>query len=328
MTDLFVLAAEIPGLNVEVDTLFESAIWAMVIEWGLRILYAGVILVVGLWVAFFLSGAVRNRILKSPHVDPTLGRFFGSITRYLLVAIVMIAVLQKFGVQTTSLVAMLGAATLAIGLALQGTLGDLAAGVMIILFRPYRVGDFVDIGGKSGTVDDISIFYTAMNTIDNRRVIIHNGKAWGDVIENYSFNATRRLDMTYGISYDDDIDHAMAVIRQVLDGMEEVHKEPEPQIAVRGLGDSSVDILVRAWCDTSIYFATGLELNKRVKQAFDANGVSIPYPHQVEITKVETPDGVQPAQRLMVAAGTEQGGEDSPAEGGANPKGADPGEGQ
>src|SRR5690606_17894220 len=135
------------------------------IEMGLRALYAALILIVGLWVAFFISGQVAKRIRASARIDPTLGRFFGNIVRYVLVAIVLIAVLQKFGVQTTSLVAMLGAATLAIGLALQGTLGDLAAGVLIIIFRPYRIGDFVEIGGKSGTVDDISIFYTALNTI-------------------------------------------------------------------------------------------------------------------------------------------------------------------
>ncbi len=298
MTHSFpVLTAGLPDLTA----LSESALVTMGVEWGMRAVYAAIILVVGLWLAFFLSGLVQKRLRKSHRLDRTIGAFLGGMVRYVLVAVVIIAVLQKFGVQTTSLVAMLGAAALAVGLALQGVLRDIASGVLIVMFRPFRLGDFVDIGGKQGTVQDISLFYTAMNTIDNRRVIIHNSRAWGDVIENFTANPVRRIDLTVGISYSDDIDHAIAVVEQVCAEYIAIHKDPAPQVAVRSLGDSSVDLVVRCWTATETYTATLWELTKRIKQAFDAQGVSIPFPHQVQINRIETEEGVKPVQRVLLA---------------------------
>lgn len=316
MTLPFLALPAIPG--VDLTALTESALVTMGVEWGMRAVYAAILLIVGLWLAFFVSGRVQKRLRKSRHIDPTLGRFFGALIRYALVAVVIIAVLQKFGVQTTSLVAMLGAAALAVGLALQGALRDVASGVLIVIFRPYRIGDVVDIGGKQGTVDDISLFYTALNTIDNRRVIIHNSRAWGDVIENFTINPVRRIDLTVGISYDDDIDHAIAVVKKVCADYIAIHGEPPPEVAVRELGSSSVNLVVRCWTAMETFMATQWELTKRIKQAFDANGISIPYPHQVSINRIETPAGTKPAQRILLAEQASGKGEapERPGEGG------------
>jgi len=255
----------------------------LAVTWGTNLVFAALTLIIGLWIAGWISGVIRKRAMKSERIDNTLGNFFASVVRYVLIAVVLIAVLQKFGVQTTSLVAMLGAATLAIGLALQGTLGNVAAGVMIVMVRPYQLGDFVEIAGKSGTVTDINIFYTAIDTIDHHRVIIPNGQAWGDVIDNYTTNDRRRTTLTFGISYDDDIDKAMTVMRETALAHDHVMAEPEPWVAVSGLGDSSVDIDLRAWVRQPEFFQTNRDLIKMVKEAFDREGITIPYPHQVEI---------------------------------------------
>ena len=182
------------------------------IDAGTSLALAALILIVGLIVAGGVRKAVRNAAVKSDRIDDTLGGFFSSIAYYGIMAIVVIAVLNRFGVETTSLVAALGAATLAIGLALQGTLSNLAAGVMIILFRPYKLGDFVEVAGQAGSVKDITLFTTELATGDNKKVIVPNGAAWGDVITNYSANDTRRVDFTFSIDYSDDIDKAMTII--------------------------------------------------------------------------------------------------------------------
>jgi len=275
------------GLNGAIERFFTQDTWLLVSDWALNLFYAALILIIGMWVAGFISGVIRKRVMASERIDDTLGNFAASVVRYILMAIVLIAVLQKFGVQTTSLVAMLGAATLAIGLALQGTLGNVAAGVMIVLVRPYGLGDFVEVAGKSGTVIDINIFYTAIDTIDNHRVIIPNGQAWGDVIDNYTTNDRRRTTLVFGISYDDDMDKAMEVIKAAALSHEHVLKDPEPWIALSGLGDSSVDIELRAWVEKANFFQTNRDLIKLVKEAFDREGIEIPYPHQVEIQRME-----------------------------------------
>lgn len=270
------------------DLLNNPELAGLAIVWGMRVLYAAVILVVGMWLAGFISGQIRKRAMNSQRFDKTLANFFASIVRYVLMAVVFIAVLQKFGVPVTSLVAVLGAATLAIGLALQGTLGNVAAGVMIVMVRPYRLGDFVDIADQSGTVTDINLFYTALDTVGNHHVIVPNSQAWGDVIGNYTTNPRRRATLTFGISYDDDIDHAIEVLKQTALSHENVLEDPEPWAAVSGLGDSSVDIDLRAWVEQPDFFQTNRDLIKMVKQAFDREGISIPYPHQVEITRIES----------------------------------------
>jgi len=243
------------------------------------------VLIIGWIVSGFVSSMIRKRVNASPRIDDTLGSFAASIVKWLILLITLIAVLQLFGIQATSLVAILGAASLAIGLALQGTLSNLAAGVMLILFRPYKLGQYVDIDGTSGTVKDINLFVTELSTPDNVQIILPNGKAWGAIISNYSTHPTRRVDFTFGIDYSDDIDKAMGIILKLAEADERVHADPEPWVKVTNLGDSSVDLGVRLWCTAADYWDLKFDMTKKVKEAFDAGGVSIPYPHQVEIQK-------------------------------------------
>lgn len=244
-----------------------------------------VFLVVGWIVAGALSRFVRTRVMRNPNIDDTLGGFFASIMKWLVLIVVLIAVLQLFGFQATSLVAVLGAATLAIGFALQGTLADLAAGVMLIIFRPFKIGQYVDIGGTAGTVKDLNLFVTELVTPDNVQIIIPNGKAWGTTITNYSAHPTRRLDLKFGIDYADDPEKAMGIITEIASADARVHKDPAPWVRVTNLGESSVDLGVRLWCDTGDYWELKFELTKRIKEGFDKGGVTIPYPHTVEIQK-------------------------------------------
>ncbi|WP_269583417.1 mechanosensitive ion channel family protein [Roseibium sp. Sym1] len=244
-----------------------------------------VVLIIGWFLAGFLAALAKKRIVSHPRIDDTIGGFASSIVRWLILLITVIAILQLFGIQATSLVAVLGAGTLAIGLALQGTLSDLAAGVMLIIFRPYKVGQFVDIGGTSGTVKDLNIFVTELVTPDNVQIIMPNGKAWGTVVTNFSAHSTRRLDLTFGIDYGDDIDKAVQIILDVANADARVHKDPEPWVRLTNLGDSSVDLGVRLWCDAGDYWELKFHMLKAVKEAFDAGGISIPYPHSVEIQK-------------------------------------------
>lgn len=246
---------------------------------------AALILVVGLYSAGFISRRVRNWAVNHPRIDTTLAVFFSSMVRYLIIAVVVIAVLTRFGVETTSLVAALGAMTLAIGLALQGTLSNVAAGVMIVFFRPYKIGDFVDIGGAAGTVRDITLFYTELTTPDNRQVIVPNAQSWGQVIVNFSGYSTRRVDFTFSASYEADIEKVRSVIRRVLEDDERVLPMPEVVVEVAAHGASSVDYTARAWVNTADYWAYFWEKTRLMKLAFDAEGIEIPYPHQVYINK-------------------------------------------
>lgn len=246
-----------------------------------------IVLIIGWYLAGALSSLVRKRIVANERIDDTIGGFAASIVRWLVLLVTLIAVLQLFGIEATSLVAVLGAGTLAIGLALQGTLSDIAAGVMLIIFRPYKVGQFVSIGGTSGTVKDLNIFVTELVTGDNVQIIMPNGQAWGAVITNFSAHSKRRLDLTFGIDYGDDIDKAVQIILDTANSDERVHKDLEPWVRLTNLGDSSVDLGVRLWCDAGDYWELKFHMLKSVKQAFDAGGISIPYPHQVEIQKSE-----------------------------------------
>ncbi len=236
------------------------------------------VLVVGWSIAGVLAGFVRRQVRKSEKIDDTIGVFAASVLRWIILIITFVAVLGLFGIQATSLVAILGAATLAIGMALQGTLSDLAAGFMLILFRPYKIDDYAEIGGSAGTVVDINLFVTELVTPDNVQIIIPNGQAWGTVITNYSHHATRRVDLTFGISYDDDADKAMAVIRELADADQRVKSDPEPWLRVTNLGDSSVDITARLWVDAVDYWDVKFDLTKLVKEGFDKAGISIPFP--------------------------------------------------
>ncbi|MDU9005236.1 mechanosensitive ion channel family protein [Sedimentitalea todarodis] len=243
------------------------------------------VLIVGWMFAGGVSRFVRSRVERHPRIDKTLGSFAASTVRWVILLIVLVAVLGIFGIEATSLVAMLGAATLAIGLALQGTLADLAAGFMLILFRPYKLGQYVDVAGTAGTVVDLNLFFTELATPDNVQIIIPNGQAWGAIIQNYSHHDTRRVDLVFGIDYGDDAGKAMQIILDQVAADSRVMKDPEPWVRVTNLGDSSVDLTTRIWCNAADYWDLKFQMTRSVKEAFDAQGISIPYPHQVEISK-------------------------------------------
>ena len=244
-----------------------------------------IVIILGWIVAGAIAGMVRRRINKTPQIDPTLGNFAASMVKWVILAIVLVAVLGIFGIQATSIVAILGAASLAIGLALQGTLSDLAAGVMLVVSRPYKLGQYVDIGGTSGTVKDLNLFTTELVTPDNVQIIVPNGQAWGSIITNFSAHDTRRVDLVFGIDYGDNADEAMNIILDVAKADSRILSDPEPWVRVTNLGDSSVDLTARLWCNAPDFWDVKFETTKAVKEAFDAKGVSIPYPHSVEIQK-------------------------------------------
>lgn len=250
---------------------------------ALATIKALVVVIVGWTVAGIVSRTVRKRVNARPEIDDTLGNFAASIIRWAILLMVLIAVMSLYGIEATSLVAIMGAATLAIGFALQGTLSDLAAGFMLILFRPYKLGQFVDIGGTSGTVVDLNLFVTELVTPDNVQIIIPNGQAWGAIITNYSAHDTRRVDLVFGIDYGDDADKAMGIILESAKADARVMSDPEPWVRVTNLGDSSVDITARIWCKASDYWELKFALTKSVKEAFDKDGISIPYPHTVMV---------------------------------------------
>lgn len=258
-----------------------------VIPWGINIIFALLIFVVGK----FLVGVITNLVKKlmgKARVDGILVNFIGSIIRTVLLLFVVIAALDQLGVDTTSLIALIGAAGLAIGLALQGSLQNLASGVMLIVFRPFTDGDFVEAGGTMGVVEEIGIFTTKMRTGDNKEVIVPNGQIFGGIITNYSKRDTRRVDMVFGIGYGDDIRKAKQVITDIIAADERILKDPAPLIAVGELADSSVNFNVRPWVNSSDYWSVYFDLNEKIKLAFDDNGISIPFPQMdVHIEKSE-----------------------------------------
>jgi small conductance mechanosensitive channel len=245
--------------------------------WGMNVLMALLIFIAGRAIAKGILAIVR-RLLERARMDDILVNFVCSMLGGALLLVVVIAALDRLGVDTTSLVAVIGAAGLAIGLALQDSLKNFAAGVMLIVFRPFRAGDFVEAGGTTGVVEKISIFSSTLRTPDNREIVVPNGAIYSDVIINYSARATRRIDLVFGIGYGDDLRKAKQIIEQVLAGEERVLKDPAPVIAVAELGASSVDLHVRPWVVTADYFATMCDLKEKVKIAFDENGISIPFP--------------------------------------------------
>ncbi|WP_084396119.1 mechanosensitive ion channel family protein [Henriciella aquimarina] len=259
--------------------------WPFILSGAMKVIGALLVLIIGLRIAGWLSGLVKKRTLNRPGVDQTLAGFFASLVRWFVTAAVIIATLQVFGVQATSFVAVLGALTLAIGLSLQGALGNIASGVMIMLFRPYKMGDFVEISGVSGTVNDINLFQTILSTVDNVKIIIPNTEAIDGVIKNYSGYDTRRCDITFGIDYDDDIDKAIGIIRSLAESDERVLKEPEPFVKLINLGDSSVDIQARLWCNAADLWNLKFYMTKAVKEEFDKQGISIPFPHRTLVQK-------------------------------------------
>ena len=249
--------------------------------YGFSVLGAIIILILGFWFAGLARRLTARGLRKTGRIDETIVLFLSSIVRYLVIVFTVLAVLDQFGVETTSLVALFGASALAVGLALQGTLSNVAAGVMLLLFRPFKVGQYVDAGGSAGTVKSISLFTTHLDTGDNAHIIVPNGAIWGSAITNYSHNPTRRVELTIGIGYGDDIEKAIRVVRQTIAADARSMGDPEPVVEVANLGDSSVDLLIRVWCKSGDYGGLKWGLTRAIKEAFDREGVEIPYPHRV-----------------------------------------------
>jgi small conductance mechanosensitive channel len=254
-------------------------IWELVTIYGIKVLSAIVIFIIGKWVAKAIRGLVQ-RMMRKANMDETLLKFVGNLTYIALLAFIIIAALSQLGIQTTSFIAVLGAAGLAIGLALQGSLANFAAGFLMILFRPIRVGDYIEGAGVAGTVEEIQIFTTTLATPDNKTVIIPNASLTGDNIVNWTLKGTRRVDMVMGIGYDDDIDKAKQIMADVVTEDERILKDPAPQIAMIELADSSVNFVVRPWVKASDYWGVYMSVTEKIKKAFDANGISIPYPQR------------------------------------------------
>lgn len=236
------------------------------------------ILIIGFMIAGWLGHRVTNLGGRHRHLDDTLFKFLGNIIRYVVIGFAVLFVLNTFGIQTTSIVAVIGAAGLAIGLALQGTLSNVAAGVMIIFFRPIKIGDFVEVDGQMGTVKDVTLNFTELASVVNVQIIIPNAQVWGKTITNYSSYPTRRAEWEFGVSYGANLAQAERIIRDTIMADPRSHTDPEPFIQVNNLNASSVDFLVRVWCDRTEYFAYQADMKRAVKEALDAGGVDIPFP--------------------------------------------------
>jgi small conductance mechanosensitive channel len=255
----------------------EVASGSVVLTWLLNILLAIAIFIVGRIVVKWAVKLIRKLMIRA-EIDPILVNFVSSIANAVLLLFVVVAALDQLGVDTTSMVALIGAAGLAVGLALQGSLQNFAAGVMMIVFRPFKLGDFIEAGGVSGVVEKISIFSTIMKTGDNREIIIPNGQIYSGAITNFSARDTRRIDMVFGIGYDDDMLKAKKIMEDILIAHELVLEDPAPAVAVAELADSSVNFNVRPWVKSGDYWPVRSNLIEQIKLAFDANGISIPYP--------------------------------------------------
>ncbi len=275
-------------MEIDIQQLATKA-QALATDFGVDLIAAIAIFIIGRWIANLVTRAIR-RLMERAEVEPTLVKFLTNIIKTLLLLFVILAAISQLGVQTTSLIAVLGAAGLAVGLALQGSLSNFAAGVLIIIFRPYKVGDYIEAAGTAGTVDEVQIFTTVLKTPDNKKIIVPNSQITGDTITNYSAHETRRVDFTFGIGYGDDIDKAKKIIEDVLTGDERVLKDPAPQIVVAELGDSSVNIVARPWAAASDYWGLKFDVTETVKKRFDAEGISIPFPQRDVHIYHETPE--------------------------------------
>ena len=235
-------------------------------------------IVITLFASRFVKSWIAKLGFRYEQLDDTLFVFLSKFAQVVVLAVGSVFVLNSFGVQTTSIVALLGAAGLAVGLALQGTLSNFAAGIMLIAFRPFKRGDYVSVSGQSGTVKEISIFTTELGTPDNLQIIVPNGQVWGAPITNFSAYGTRRLDVTFGVAYASDLKQVEEVLAQVIAADKRIHQDPAPVIKVSNLNQSSVDFVVRIWCDSSDLWTLRLDLNRQVKDNFDAQKIEIPFP--------------------------------------------------
>ncbi|MCG7585010.1 small-conductance mechanosensitive channel MscS [Photobacterium sp. OFAV2-7] len=260
----------------------------LLIQYGVNILSALLILFIGNMITKGIANGVA-KVLRKKDMDEAVVEFLHSLVRYLLFVIVLIAALGRIGVQTASVVAVIGAAGLAVGLALQGSLSNFAAGVLIVAFRPFKSGDFVEIGGVSGSVESIQVFSTILNTPDNKMVVVPNSSVIGGAITNYSRHATRRIDLVIGVSYDADLKHTKAVLTRVIEVEDRILKDPAPTIGVLTLADSSVNFAVRPWVKTEDYWGVYFDLLQAIKEELDKENIGIPYPQMdVHLNKIES----------------------------------------
>ncbi len=250
-----------------------------VVFYGFKIVAAVAILIVGRWVAKALKKLIQ-KLMSKRNLDPTIVGFVSNLAYIALMAFIIIAAMGQLGIQTTSFIAVIGAAGLAIGLAFQGSLSNFAAGFLMILFRPFKAGDFIEGGGTAGIVEEIQVFTTKLKTPDNKIIIVPNAKMMGDNITNFSAKPTRRVELVVGVSYNDDIDKVKEVLNDILSQDDRILKDPAPMIALSELADSSVNFVVRVWVNAADYWGVYLDTNETVKKRFDAEGISFPFPQR------------------------------------------------
>ena len=249
------------------------------VDFGIRVVTAIAIFYIGRLIVSLLTRGLR-KLMEKQEVDKTLETFVCNLVRVALLAFVVVAAINSLGVQTASFIAVLGAAGLAVGLALQGSLSNFAAGVLIVMFRPYKVGDWIEAAGVSGSVLEVQILTTAMKTGDNKRVIVPNSQIMGSIITNYSAHDTRRVDLVVGVSYSDDLDKVRETLKSIVAADDRILDDPAVTIAVSELADSSVNFVVRPWVRTADYWAVLFDLTETIKKRFDAEGISIPFPQR------------------------------------------------
>jgi small conductance mechanosensitive channel len=249
------------------------------VELGINVAAAIAIFYIGKMIVGMLVRGMR-KVMHKQEIDKTLETFVTNLVRMVLMVVVVIAAIGQLGIQTTSFIAIFGAAGLAVGLALQGSLSNFAAGVLIVLFRPYRVGDFIEGAGIAGVVEQVQILTTVLRTGDNKRIIVPNGQIMDSIITNYSANETRRVDMVVGVSYSDDIDKVKSVLQELVAAEERILEDPACTIAVSELADSSVNFVVRPWVNTADYWGVMFDMTEAIKKRFDKEGISIPFPQQ------------------------------------------------
>ncbi len=265
---------------------------------AVNVVIAVLILMATLWLSRQAASLVRRGIKRLPRTahDATLQDFAGSVARYAVMVVGVVAILRRLGVETTSIITVLGAASLAVGLALQGALTNVAAGVMILVFRPYRVGDFVAIAGKQGTVRHFDLFNTELTDVDGLKVVVPNGKAFGDVATNFTDIPRRRIMLQFGVGYDDDLQHAAAEVLEVVAADTRVLADPKPWCKPTGLESSTVTLELRCWTQVDGYWDTRFDILRAVKTRFDAAGVSLPFPTQVTLAPEALPGGAPPPE--------------------------------
>ena len=270
---------ELTNITAAAMTVWEKAS-ALIIQYAFSVAGAILILIIGYIVAGLVKRWVQSALSRLTHSDQTLTMFLAKAARYAVLVLVFVMVLTQFGVQTASIIAALGAAGLAIGLALQGTLQNIAAGIMLLFLRPFQVGDYIETSNAKGVVKEIGLFATEFETLDGLYLLAPNSEIWNSAVTNFSRKPRRRFDLVVGIAYDDDINKAFAAFQSLIDGHDKVLKDPEPFIYVSNLGDSAVEVTCRVWMNTPDWWTVSRELIKMAKERFDADGLSIPFPQR------------------------------------------------